>query len=92
MNVYQIEPPDDEGARRIALSIYGEIRSSHDWGRAFPDAPSSTVLDLLGSFAPREMRRVILNAFGNAKLAGRAEIREQDVNAERIQRRQRIGF
>src|SRR3954466_2679737 len=40
MNVYENEPPDHEGARRIGQAIYTEIRSSHDWGRAFTDEPS----------------------------------------------------
>ncbi|NIG07461.1 AAA family ATPase, partial [Burkholderia sp. Tr-849] len=37
MNVYEIEPPDAAGARRIAQTIYDEIRTSHAWGRRFPD-------------------------------------------------------
>ena len=36
--VYEIDAPDAEGAARIARTIYGEIRSSHDWGRQFPEA------------------------------------------------------
>ena len=92
MTVYEIEAPDQEGARRIALTIYEEIRGSHDWGRVFPEEPSPNVLDLLGGFAPREMRRTILNAFGNAKLAGRDEIEERDISGDRTPRRQRIGF
>ena len=28
MNVYEIEPPDADGARKIAQSIYNEIRVS----------------------------------------------------------------
>jgi ATP-dependent Lon protease len=92
MNVYEIEAPDHEGARRIALAIYAEIRGSHDWGRAFPEAPSDAVLDLLAAFGPREMRRAILNAFGNAKLAARDEIQESDLAEGRAPRKQRIGF
>jgi ATP-dependent Lon protease len=92
MNVYEIEAPDHEGARRIALAIYAEIRGSHDWGRVFPEAPSDAVLDLIAGFGPREMRRAILNAFGNAKLAARDEIRESDLAEGRAPRKQRIGF
>src|SRR5690606_26490350 len=33
--VYEIEPPDAEGAARIAGNIYREIRDAHDWGRKF---------------------------------------------------------
>src|SRR5258706_2218717 len=33
LTVYEIVAPDAEGAARIAQSIYGEIRGTHDWGR-----------------------------------------------------------
>ena len=39
MNVYEIEPPDAAGARRIAQTIYDEIRTS--WGGA-SRTPSAT--------------------------------------------------
>jgi len=32
MNVYAIDPPDAEGARRIAAGIYRELRDEHAWG------------------------------------------------------------
>ena len=92
MNVYEIEPPDAEGATRIATAIYREIRGGHDWGRAFPEAPSAIVLEKLSTYGPREMRRVIQAGFGNAKLAGRAEIRAEDVQDNRATKKQRIGF
>ena len=37
MNVYAIDAPDEHGARRIAGSIYEELRSEHAWGKVFPD-------------------------------------------------------
>ena len=40
----------------------------------------------------RDMRRAIMNAFGNAKLAGRDEIRLADIADNRGARKQRIGF
>ena len=92
MNVYDIDVPDHQGARRIAQSIYAEIRRTHDWGRAFPEVPSGAVLDQLAELGPREMRRAILNAFGNAKLAGRDKIEESDLAETRTARKQRIGF
>ena len=92
VNVYEIDPPDHEGARRIAQSIYNEIRTDHDWGRAFPATPDDAVLDAIAELGPREMRRAILNAFGNAKLAGRDEIREADLGGNRATRKKRIGF
>ena len=92
MNVYEIEPPDADGAHRIAQSIYSEIRVGHDWGKTFPDAPAADVLDRLAELGPRDMRRAIMNAFGNAKLAGRDEIRLADIADNRGARKQRIGF
>ncbi|MGH8670124.1 MAG: AAA family ATPase [Burkholderiales bacterium] len=91
LTVYEIEPPDAEGAARIAASIYREIRNAHDWGRQFPEAPSPSTLDKLASMPPREMRRAIHAAFGNAKIAGRSEVGPDDIQDGRA-RKQRIGF
>src|SRR5690606_4271371 len=92
MNVYEIEPPDREGARRIAQSLYREIRDSHSWGAQFPERLDEAVADKLAAVAPREMRRQLVGAFGNAKLARRDRLLPEDLNAERSMRRQRIGF
>lgn len=92
MNVYEIEPPDRDGAARIAQSIYVEIRNGHDWGKRFPETPSESVQDKLADFSPREMRRVIMAGFGNAKLAGRDEITTGDVTDPRAAKKARIGF
>ena len=92
MNVYEIPAPDSQGARRIAQRMYREIRDSHAWGARFPEALDDAILERLASIAPREMRRTLIGAFGNAKLAGRAEIRTCDLSTERSMRKQRIGF
>src|SRR5712692_6456325 len=91
LSVYEIEAPDAEGAARIAASIYREIRSAHDWGRQFPEAPSAAALAKLASLPPREMRRAIHSAFGNAKLTDRAEVSADDIQDTRG-RKARIGF
>ncbi len=92
MNVYEIEPPDYDGSVKIAASIYTEIRTSHDWGSAFPEMPSESVLDRLAGLSPREMRRAVLNGFGNAKLAGRDAIEPDDITDSRNAKKARIGF
>ena len=92
MNVYEIEPPDAEGSARIARSLYREIRESHDWGRRFPEQPSGSVIEKLALLTPREMRRAVQAAFGNAKVAGRDELSPEDVDVLRGGKRQRIGF
>jgi ATP-dependent Lon protease len=92
MNVYEIDPPGADGAARIARSIYREIREAHDWGRRFPESPGAAVVERLAELTPREMRRAVQTAFGNAKIDGRDEMRADDVPDLRGGRRQRIGF
>ena len=91
LNVYEIEPPGEEGSARIASAIYREIRNAHDWGRRLPHAPSQAALEKLAALSLREMRRAIQSAFGNAKLAGRDQIEPADIQDPRG-KRQRIGF
>ena len=79
MNVYEIDPPDHEGAMKIAQAIYDEIRGSHDWGRQFPERIDAGRARPARRLSPREMRRTILAAFGNAKLAGHDEIEVEDL-------------
>jgi ATP-dependent Lon protease len=90
--VYEIEPPDPAGSRRIAASIYREVRTAHDWGRPFPEQPSQATLERLAELPPREMKRAVQSAFGTAKLAGRSEVSPEDVQDNRAGRRARIGF
>jgi len=79
MNVYEIQAPTLEAARRIARHLYASIRDEHDWGRHFADEPSDDVLDLLATLAPREMRRALMTGFGNARLAQRDAIATDDL-------------
>jgi ATP-dependent Lon protease len=92
MNVYEIDPPDEEGSRRIAQAVYRELRAEHSWGRLFPEDLQPDALDRLARLKPREMRRVMLAAFGEAKIAGRHEVVAADISDERLARRSRIGF
>ena len=92
MNVYEIEPPDAAGSARIARALYREIRESHDWGRHFPELPSGSVVEKLALLTPREMRRAVQAAFGNAKVSGREELHPEDVDLQRGSRKSRIGF
>jgi ATP-dependent Lon protease len=89
--VYEIEAPDADGATRIARTIYSEIRGAHDWGKQFPETLTEPALDKLASLPPREMRRAIHSAFGNAKIAGRSEVGPDDIHDGRT-RKARIGF
>ena len=92
LTVYEVEAPDPDGSARIAESIYGEIREAHDWGRKFPETLSASAIEKLASLPPREMRRAIQSAFGNAKIAGRSEVSADDIVDSRNARKSRIGF
>ena len=79
MNVFQVDAPDADAARTIALRLYRQLRTSHAWGQRFEDMPSEAVLERLASLAPREMRRAWMTGFGNARLAGRDAIDVADL-------------
>jgi ATP-dependent Lon protease len=92
MSVYEIDAPDEEGSRRIAATVYRNLRAEHSWGRAFPEELQTDALERLARLMPREMRRVMLAAFGHAKIDGRHEVQAADIRDERLARRGRIGF
>ena len=79
MNVFDIEMPDEAAARQIASKLYRSIRADHDWGQRFDPELSDAVLGALGRMAPREMRRALMTAFGNAKLDGRYTLEARDL-------------
>ncbi len=91
MNVFDIEAPDEEAARKIAAKLYRGIRADHDWGQRFEPDLSDDVLDAMAHCAPREMRRALMTAFGNAKLDGRGVVEVRDL-PEQGGRRQAMGF
>jgi ATP-dependent Lon protease len=91
MNVYAIDRPDADGARRIALAVYREILDQHNW--PFPPDPSDDVIDRLSALPPRDMRKLLLDAFGSARLAGRDHLVPEDIDAKKLcGRRARVGF
>jgi ATP-dependent Lon protease len=79
MNVFEIAPPSPEAARKIAAHLYRGIRGEHDWGQRFEPEPDQDVLDHLTTLAPREMRRALVTAFGNARLDNRYRIEADDL-------------
>jgi ATP-dependent Lon protease len=91
MNVYVIDRPDQDGARRIALAVYREILDAHRW--PFPAEPSDDVLDTLTGIPPRDMRKLLLDAFGTARLADRDHLVPADIDSRKLcGRRARVGF
>ena len=91
MNVFEVAMPGPEAARTIARRLYASIRGAHAWGQHFDPEPAADVLDAIGGLAPREMRRAWMTAFGNARLAGRAQLAVADL-PEAHGRRSPIGF
>lgn len=90
MNVYTVPRPDREQARSIARTLYEELVAAHDWG--FEPEPADEVLERLAEVPPRDMRKVLLAAFGNAKLAQRDHLLPADLDAGRASRPKKIGF
>ena len=90
MNVYTIDRPDAEGARAIAACIYRDLLARHCW--RFEPEPRLDVLARLGELAPREMRKVIVDAMGTAKLDGRDHLEVRDLALALPKSKQRIGF
>ncbi|MBG6077343.1 AAA family ATPase [Polaromonas sp. CG_9.11] len=91
MNVFEIQPLTPAQARHIALRLYLAIRAGHDWGSRFDDAPSDDLLDMLSGLVPREMRRALMAAFGNARLACRGQLQVDDLPRSAAGK-SRIGF
>ena len=91
MNVYEVEAPDREAARGIAVRLYQRIRDGHDWGARFEPQPAEPILERMADLAPREMRRAWMTAFGNARLDGRGAIELRDLPAP-SNKRAPIGF
>ena len=91
MNVFEIEAPDADAARAIALRLYQQLRAQHGWGQRFEEVPTDAVLERLSALAPREMRRAWMTGFGNARLAGRGAVELADL-PDGAARRSPIGF
>jgi ATP-dependent Lon protease len=91
MNVYEVQAPDRDAARRISARLYRGIRAEHGWGERFETEPRSDVLDLMSEMAPREMRRAWMTGFGNAKLDRRDHVQTRDLPDVRS-KRGAIGF
>ena len=93
MSVYEVQAPDRDAARAIALRLYRSLRSGHDWGQRFADTPSDAVLERMSELAPRDLRRAWTTAFGNARLDGRDAIELSDLpQPQHAGKRGPLGF
>lgn len=91
MNVFQIEVPTPEMARRVASALYRTTRAEHSWGEQFAAEPESDTLECLAKLVPREMRRALMTGFGNARLNGRDKVTPDDL-PDLSSRKQPMGF
>jgi len=91
MNVWEIAAPSLDQARGISSRMCGSILSQHHWGRFFQAELGDEVLDQLARMPPRDMRRSLMTAFGNARLARRDRLLGVDL-PDRGPQRQRMGF
>ena len=91
MNVFEVQAPTVDQARSIARMLYTGIRTAHDWGRLIDPEPQGDVLDCLSHMPPREMRRALMVAFGNARLDHRGTVEVADL-PRGASSRSRIGF
>ncbi|HJV67538.1 AAA family ATPase [Ideonella sp.] len=91
VNVFEIQMPDADAARAIALRLYQGIRADHDWGQRFEPAPREDTLAHLAEMPPREMRRAWMTGFGNARLDGRDAVEPRDLPAA-SSKKGSIGF
>lgn len=90
MNVYEIPRPDPDAARVIAARLYQDLLEEHDW--EFAEEPDAATLEVMAGLPPREMRKALLAAFGNALLDGRHALQVRDFDAARPGRARKIGF
>ncbi len=91
LNVFEVEVPVDETARRVALGLYQTIRAEHGWGERFAVEPEPNTLECLAKLVPREMRRALMTGFGNARLDGRDTVKPCDLPTL-SSRKKPIGF
>ena len=52
MNVSEIDAPDADAARAIALRLYQQMRAQHGWGQRFDEEPAEFVLERLSGLGP----------------------------------------
>jgi len=90
MAVYEVPAPTFEQSRGIGHAIYQNLLKVHNW--KFDAYLSEDALDALACFAPREMRKRILDAMGSAKVQGRDRVAPADVGKTGTAKRPSIGF
>ena len=73
------------------MPLYISIRGTHDWGRYFDPSPGDDFLNKMSTLAPRDMRKALVSAFGNSRLARRCSLIIEDLPKGSAAKK-RIGF
>lgn len=92
MDVFVVDRPDQASSIKIAISIYRDILEQHKWN--FESEPGDDVVECLAEESPRDMRKVLINAFGNAKLDKRDYLLTKDFDNRKSSsgKKAKIGF
>lgn len=90
MMVYEVRRPTKDEARRIAQRMYQALLSEHSW--SFANELGADALDALSSVPPREMKKRLLDALGQARMNRRDYIAPQDIGKTASRGQRGIGF
>lgn len=90
MAVYEVRAPNVDEARRIGQRIYQALLGEHNW--AFARELSDDALDRLATLPPREMKKRLLDALGQARLDKRDFVKPKDFGTMQARQTRRIGF
>lgn len=91
MAVYEVPAPTPQEAAVIATNVYRTLKMENDW--AFASDLDADVLELLSRVPPREMKKMLLDALGSARVARRDYLAPSDVRCSPVKSKAHpIGF
>lgn len=93
-SVFEISPPTPLQSRTIVRNIYRSLLDEANWGWHFSSEISDEVLSTVSGAPPREVRKLLLDALGNAARHDHTDLRVSHFDASVRSRssRGRIGF
>ena len=91
VKVFKISRPTPDQVAQIAKKIYNKLITENQWGKHFDGELKDAVINMLSNIPPREIRNLMLLAFGKAATDERSYIMATDFPARKDLTR-RIGF
>lgn len=91
LDVFEVPEPNEEQARKTALSVYGKVLRTEPWGVLFEAEPGADVVSILAGLSPREASIAIGKALGRACAAGRSRVMPEDLDRTGV-KRLKAGF